>query len=318
MPNSSTAVKRARLLIVLAAVLWSLGGLFMRVLQRDTFLGVHDPALSPLQIAFYRALFAGLVFIPLLRPRDLTFRPQMVLMVGFFAAMNVLFLSALALGAAANAILLQNTAPFWVYLVCVYALGDAHDRRMLQTIMIGMLGVAVIVVGGWRRDGFERIEITAMALASALMYAGVIVCLRGLKDHSSLWLTALNQLGSALCLGAAMAALHGAAFWWEWASAPSVRQLLFLALFGSLQMALPYALFTHGLKHISSQEATAIALIEPLLNPLWAFLISPETDTPPVSTWIGGGLILGALAQRYVFGRVPERPGEPRLPEIID
>ena len=44
----------------------------------------------------------------------------MPLMVGLFAAMNALFISAIALGTSANAILLQNTAPFFVYLVSVY------------------------------------------------------------------------------------------------------------------------------------------------------------------------------------------------------
>jgi drug/metabolite transporter (DMT)-like permease len=135
------------------------------------------------------------------------------------------------------------------------------------------------------------------------MYGGVIICLRSLKDHSSMWLTTLNHLGSAFCLGGAIAILHGPAFWWEWASLPSAGQLAFLAVFGSLQMALPYALFARGLRHLHPQEAGMIALIEPLLNPLWAYLVSPETDTPPSATWIGGGLIIGALAWRYLSSR---------------
>jgi drug/metabolite transporter (DMT)-like permease len=127
--------------------------LLTRLLQKDTILGVHEPALSPLQIAFYRALFAGLVFVPLLRRRDLTFRPTMLAMVACFAVMNALFLSAMALGPAANAILMQNTAPFWVYLACVYFLGERADRRSFHAILIGMAGIAVIIGGGWARDG---------------------------------------------------------------------------------------------------------------------------------------------------------------------
>ncbi|MCE9532033.1 MAG: DMT family transporter [Planctomycetes bacterium] len=295
----AATVNRARLCIVLAALLWSLGGLFTRVLSRDTFLGVNQPALSGLQIAFYRALFAGLVFIPLLRRRDLTYRPLMFLMVGCFSCMNALFITAMVLGSAANAILLQNSAPFWVYFFCVYALGEAHDRQMFKAILIGMAGVLVIILGGWVREGFGRVEITSMALLSALMYGGVILCLRELRDHSSMWLTTQNHLGSALCLGAAIAIIHGPVFWWDWTTTPTVRQLAFLAFFGSVQMALPYALFARGLKHVSPQEAGMITLLEPLLNPLWTYMIAPETDTPPITTWIGGLLIVGALAWRY-------------------
>ena len=126
--SAPPTVAGGRLCIVVAAVLWSLSGLFTRLMQKPTSLELHDPALTPLQFAFFRALFAGLVMIPLVRPRDLRFRPPMPVMVGCFAIMNALFLSALALGSAANAILLQNTAPFFVVIATVLKLLDALLR----------------------------------------------------------------------------------------------------------------------------------------------------------------------------------------------
>ena len=56
------------------------------------------------------------MLVPALRPRDFSFRPVMVGMVACFAVMNALFVSALAGGTAANAIVLQYTAPMWMYL----------------------------------------------------------------------------------------------------------------------------------------------------------------------------------------------------------
>src|SRR5437660_4075455 len=106
MTSSPAELTRGRVCLVAAAVLWSLSGLFTRLLQKDTPLGLHTPALTPLQIAFYRALFAGLVFVPALRRRDIRFRPLMGVMVVCFALMNALFISSIALGSAANAILL--------------------------------------------------------------------------------------------------------------------------------------------------------------------------------------------------------------------
>jgi drug/metabolite transporter (DMT)-like permease len=304
-PSKTADVNRGRLCLVLAAVLWSLSGLLTRLLQKETILGVHEPALSPLQIAFYRALFAGLIFVPLLRRADLTFRPLMLGMVACFAAMNALFLSAMALGPAANAILMQNTAPFWVYLVCVYILGEQSDRRSFQAILIGMAGVGIIIGGGWVRDGFGKVEVTAMALASGFLYGGVILCLRELRGHSSTWLTTQNHLGSAICLAIAVLAIHGPAYLWGWVTTPTARQMLLLAIFGVVQMGLPYFLFARGLRSVSPQEAGTITLLEPILNPLWAYLISPATETPPPTTWIGGLLILGALAWRYAPRRSP-------------
>ena len=275
-----------RLCVALAALLWSLSGAFVKILTRDTPLGLGAPPVAGLQIAFYRALFAGLVLLPALRPRDLSFRPLMLMMVGCFAAMNALFVSAMAGGTAANAILLQYTGPMWMYLASVWWLGEPPDRRSSVALVIGLLGVAVIVWGG-RQEA--QLPVIAIALGSGLAYAGVVVCLRALREASSRWLTVLNQVVSALVL---------VPFLWLWAPPhPTAEQLAVLFLFGAVQMALPYWLLSHGLRSVSPQEAGTITLLEPILNPLWAYLVAGERPSP--FTFVGGAFIVGALAWRY-------------------
>src|ERR1700716_823084 len=102
----SSSPTPGRLCIVVVAQLWSISGAFTKVLTKDTALGLNAPEVTPLQIAFFRVLFAGAVLVPTLRRRDLSFRPTMLPMVATFAIMNATFVSALALGTAANAILL--------------------------------------------------------------------------------------------------------------------------------------------------------------------------------------------------------------------
>jgi drug/metabolite transporter (DMT)-like permease len=297
-----------RFCIALAAVLWSLSGFLTRLLQKPTILDIHEPALSPLQIAFYRALFAGLFLLPMLRPRDIRFRPLMPVMVATFAAMNAMFISAMALGAAANAILLQNTAPFFVFVASVFLLGEPADRRSLYALIIGVLGMTIIVAGSGELG--TRLDVTLMGLGSGITYAIIVLCLRHMRGESPQWLIVQNQLGSAICLGLAILICNGFAFWIDWLTAPTWRQLLLLLGFGSIQMGLPYWLFARGLRSVSPQEAGAITLLEPMLNPLWAYLISPETDTPAETTWIGGALILGALAYRYLPKAIHHRVTE--------
>jgi drug/metabolite transporter (DMT)-like permease len=62
-------------------------------------------------------------------------------------------------------------------------------------------------------------------------------------------------------------------------------------------MGLPYWLMSRGLRSVSPQEAGAITLLEPILNPVWAYLVANEE--PPLATVFGGLFILGALAWRY-------------------
>jgi len=148
-----------------------------------------------------------------------------------------------------------------------------------------------------------QIAILFMGVGSGLVYAGVMVFLRVLRDVSSAWLVSLNLLGTAATLGAYMLITAGPVGLWEWASTPSPQQLAVLAVFGVVQMAIPYWLFARGLRVVRPHEAGIITLLEPLLNPVWAYLVTPEKDTPTLPMLIGGGFILGALAWRYVPGR---------------
>lgn len=291
-PSSET---RGRVCVALAAILWSTSGAFTKVLTQDTAFGLNEPPLDtyvlagyrlPLQIACYRTLFAGLVLVPTLRPRDITLRSTMILMALFFTLMNATFISAMALGTAANAILLQYSAPLWVYLAGILWLGEKPDWRSTVAMWAGLAGIGIIVAGGWTEGDLGVIVI---ALVSGLAYGGVLVCLRILRTESASWLTAWNHLLSGLVLVPLLVSL----------TPPSGAQLTVLVFYGALQMGLPYWLMAKGLRSVTPQEAGTISLLEPLLNPLWAYLVSPATEAPEWYTWLGGGVILAALGWRY-------------------
>lgn len=305
MPVFGSPVARARACLVLAAVLWSLGSLFMRVLREPLGLGLESPSISPVQIAFYRGLFGGIIMLALVRQADMRVRPVMMGMVVAFTAMSALYLSALGLGAAANAIFLQNTAPVWVYLFAVLLLGEPVERRGIQTVVLATAGAIVIVAGGWPRHASppqarEEVLVLFMGLGSGVVYAIVVMFLRVLREYATAWLVALNLLGTALTLALFVLITEGPDRFVAWVAAPSLRQLAVLAVFGMVQMALPYWLFTRGLRSVSAPEAAIITLIEPLLNPIWAYLITPSKDSPTAPMILGGSMILMALIWRYI------------------
>ena len=282
--SSLPSLTHGRLCIVFAAILWSLSGGFSKVLTKETALGLNRPEVQGFSIAFYRALFAGLVLLPALRRQDVSFRWLMLLMVACFAVMNITFVTALTAGSAANAILLQYTGPMWMYLASVRWLGEPPDRRSLFSLGVGVIGILVIV--GGEGQG-EQLPILLIGLGSGLAFAGVILCIRMLRSASSRWLTIVNHLVSALLLLPVI--------WFL--GAPTPAQFVCLFLFGALQMGFPYWLVARGLRVVSPQEAGMITLLEPLLNPCWAYLVAAEIPQPP--TFVGGGFILGALAWRY-------------------
>jgi drug/metabolite transporter (DMT)-like permease len=286
--HAAPSLVRGRLLIVAAALLWSLSGLFKCVLKHKTPLSLGPEPVDDLAIAFYRVLFAGLVLLPTLRRDSITFRPAMLGMVAFFAAMNITFVLALTRGKAANAILLQYTAPLWIYLAGIWWLGEKPSLRGWTSLFIGLIGIGVLMWGG--REEADP-GVMGLGLASGVFYAGVVIFLRVLREEASSWLVVLNHLGAALVV-APLLLYRG----WPM---PTAAQLGVVALFGAVQMGLPYVLMARGLRVVSSQEAGVITLLEPLLNPVWAYLVAPDTEAPTKYTFLGGAFILGALAWRY-------------------
>jgi drug/metabolite transporter (DMT)-like permease len=295
MEAQSISLAKGRLLVLSAAILWSLSGAFTKVLTQESSFHMGPSPVTGIQIAFYRAFFAGLSLVPVLRPQAIAFRPLMVVMVLCFASMNVLFVLAMAWGKAANAILLQYTAPMWMYLASIWLLREKPDHKSTVALVIGLFGIGVIICGGWKE---AQVLVVTIALGSGVSYAGVVLCLRALRGVSAPWMTVLNHLSAALVLVPVLVVLRP--------GVPSFSQLAVLFLFGAVQMALPYWLMARGMRVVSPQEAGTITLLEPLLNPVWAYLVAPETEVPSVFTYFGGACILGALGWRYW----PRRKGQ--------
>ncbi len=294
LPDSSTSpalprnLLRARLAVVAAALLWSTSGLFAKATIFDDWPSEQRGLL----LAFWRALFGGLVLLPSVRrPR---WRPALVPMTLVFAVMNVSYLCAVVLTTAANAIWLQMTAPAWVMLIGFLFLGDRPTRVERLQLALGIVGVAVILFS--LAPSTEALPHNAVGVASALVsgitYAGVVMFLRRLRDENAAWLISLNLLVTAALLlpyVIYVAAVDG--------RYPTTTQLAILAAFGALQIGLPYLLFAYGLKNIPSQDAAGLALLEPVLMPLWVLLAWAEE--PTTATIVGASLILCGLICRY-------------------
>jgi drug/metabolite transporter (DMT)-like permease len=267
---------QARLLVVASALLWSLSGFFVKAPYFD---GWPGPTL-----AFWRAAFACLLLWPLVRQPCWAW--QLVPMSATFAAMNYAYLTSMAEGSAANAIWLQCTGQVWVLLFGVFVFKEHAVWRDWLFVAFAAAGVGVILYHESRGVAFAAV---GWGLASGLLYGGVVLSLRQLRELDPVWLAAVNHLVTAVVL--APFALTAGPF-------PSGLQWLLLAALGVVQMGLPYVLFAHGLKRIPGHEAIGIGMIEPILVPLWVFLA--WGDRPAWWTFVGGAFILAGLALRYL------------------
>jgi drug/metabolite transporter (DMT)-like permease len=265
------------LLVALCALLWSTSGFFVKA---PYFAGWPGPTM-----AFWRAAFACVLLWPLVRQPRWTWK--LVPMTLIFAAMNYTYLTSMAKGSAANAIWLQCTGQVWVLLIGVFVFKEKAVWRDWAFVVCAATGVAIILYYESKGVAFEAV---LWGLAAGVLYGGVVLSLRQLRDHNPVWLAALNHLVTAFVL--ATLAFSGSHF------PTAAHQWLLLAAFGMLQMGLPYILFAHALRRIPGHEAMGIGMIEPILVPVWVYLA--WGDPPAWWTLAGGALILGGLTLRYL------------------
>ncbi len=286
---------RGRVLVLTAAVLWSTSGFFAKAPLFEEW---------PLEqrgvcLAFWRALFACLLLVPLVRRPRLTW--GLLPMTLMFAAMNYTYLTSMTHTTAANAIWLQNVAPVWVFLIGVFLFRESVHPGDWALVLCGALGVGFILFFEARG---EQLTGVLYGLASSVFFAGVVLSVRQLRNIDPAWLIALNLATTAVLLGPW--ALTGGTL-------PSAKQFGYLTAFGMFQLGLPYLLFARGVRRISGHEASGIALLEPILVPVWVFLAWGNASTyqpPKWWTYVGGGLILLGLLLRY-SPLAPRRAAKP-------
>ena len=258
-----------------AALLWSLAGVFIKFLS-----------LAPLAIVFYRSFFALLFFAFFVRrgvamPRG----PLLVSMASYTVAISA-FVSANKITSAANAIVLQYTAPIFVFVMIHFLFREKIAGISWASLFFGMLGIAVICAGSAGQPDAAGV---AMALLSGLLFAIYMVSLRYLEKVNPGTLTFLNNLACCLVLLPFVKSELSVSFGEVW----------IVAVMGIVQLGIPYWLFSKGLETVPLQEASLIVLIEPVLNPIWVALAIGEV--PSKATLAGGGLILASLAFRYLW-----------------
>ena len=262
-------------LLLLTALGWSLGGVLMK--------SVDWP---PFAVGGGRGLVAA-VFLLAVRGRTLrfTWTPLQLGTAVAYTGCTILFAAATKLTTAANAILLQYTAPVWVALLGAWWLGERARRADWWTIAVTFVGLGVFFYDGLQ---FNHLPGILLATASGVSFAVLIVLLRKQGAGSTIEAVILgNLLGFLLGLPAICTA--------PWPDAPSLIALLLL---GVVQLGIPYLLYTHAIRHVTALEAVLIPVIEPILNPIWVLLLIGERPSP--LSLLGGAIVLGAVTLRAV------------------
>lgn len=282
---------RAVLQLVAASLCWSLAGVLIK------YVAATWPGLA---VAGGRGAIAALFLVLTNRGLRFHFSRDQVIGAAGYAACTITFCTATTLTSAANAILLQYTAPIWVALLGAWFLGERATRADWITIAVALGGMALffkdsLTLGHAGGD--------ALAVFSGVCFAAMTVALRRQKDGSAIESIILGNLiafvvGLPWILRAPMLAPAG------WAA---------LAALGVVQLGMSYWLYARAIRHVTALEAVLIPVIEPILNPVWVLVFMHEQP----SRWAmaGGAIVLAAVTLRAVSSiRSRARPRPAAIP----
>ncbi|WP_438480351.1 DMT family transporter [Oleiharenicola lentus] len=263
-------------LLLVAALGWSLAGVLFKLVDWPPFAAAGG-----------RGLVAA-VFLLAIGGRSLrfTWSPLQIGTAIAYAGCTVLFAAANKLTTAANAILLQYTAPVWVALFGAWLLNERAKRADWITIAVTFLGMALFLYEGLRLNNLLGIT---LAILSGVCFGAMPVLMRKQKDSSPLEPIILgNVLGFLIGLPAMLSA----------GALPSTQSIVAILILGIVQLAIPYLLYARAIRHVTALEAVLIPIVEPILNPLWVMLFIGER--PSALALTGGAIVIGAVTIRAI------------------
>lgn len=258
------------LCVFLASVAFSTGGLFMKLIPWH-----------PLAINGARNLIGSAVIgvYLLIRRHKIVISRQVIIGALSLIGVTTLFAIANKLTTAANAIVLQFTAPVFVILLMALLYGVKPKKADIITCIAVLLGVCLFFVDGIRAGNWLG---NLAALASGVCYAGVFMMNAG-KDADALSSCFLGQLSAGIIFSPLCAAETDF-------SPPTVAAVLAL---GIIQVGMAYILFSEGIKHTPPVSASLITGLEPIMNPTWVALFYGETISG--LSIVGSVIVIGSI-----------------------
>jgi DME family drug/metabolite transporter len=270
-----------RLQVLLTAVIFSTGG---AVIKATSFTGW--------QVAGLRCGIAAAAIL-LLMPDSRRGWTRRSWLVGVaYAGALICYALANKLTTAANTIFLCSTSPVYVLLLGPVLLKEPIRRRDLLLVVLFGLGLGLVFLDS------ETVYATApdplkgnvLAVLSGLFFALIVIGFRWLgrdaaqkRGSASSAMVAGNLIGFAVCLPAALPL-----------GTPTALDWGLVVYLGVVQIGVAYLLFAAALRRIPALEASLLILLEPVLNPIWAWWLHGERPGPLAIT--GAGLILLATA----------------------
>jgi len=269
-----------RLQILATAVLFSTGGAAIKATQLDSW-----------QVACFRSGIAALVLLVALPSARRGWKPRIV-PVGFaYACALTAYVGANKLTTAANTIFLYSAVPLYVLILGPWLLKEPFRRRDGIVVAAFLVGMTLCFLGTETPVDTAPMpfEGNVLATVGGFCFALTVMGLRwigrdsrGEENSSVPAVVSGNIIAFLVCLPMAVPVGTFHAPDWGW-----------VFYLGSVQVGLAYVLLTRAVRTVPAMEVSLLLLVEPALNPIWAWAMHDER--PATWTMGGGAVILVAI-----------------------
>lgn len=266
------AKRHAILLMATCAGMWSIAGIFIKMIPWNPFV-----------IAGFRSLFASAVIAIYIKAAKIPFVINKSSIVsGVMLAMTFLaFVTANKLTTAANAIVLQFTAPVFIVIISSIVYRQRFRRVDILAVVVTIFGISLCF---FDQLGAGSLLGNLVGVMSGVFMAGMFVTTGNADDDSRMSGILLGQLFTAL-IGVPVAFFTDTPI-----SRTAVASILVLAV---VQLGIPYIFYGLAARHCPPLVCCLISALEPLLNPVWVFLFDGEAPGP--SSLVGGIVVIATV-----------------------
>ena len=274
--------------MVLTACMWSLGGIFIKLISWNPFL-----------IAGIRSAISGSIMAMYMAAIHVGFKLNRY---SFLAGIGLglsatLFTIANKLTTAANAIVLQYTAPIFILILSAVLFRQKLRKREVCVVLIAMAGMVLFFFdqlspGNILGNIFGILAGVFLALMFVMVgkggdddstrMSGILIA------HMITMLIGVPVGAFATVTGAGAAVLESAA-----AASPLHMEILYVLILGVFQLGIPYVLYGIASKDCTPLACSLIGMLEPLLNPVWVAIFIGEV--PGMFALIGAIIIIAIV-----------------------
>ena len=259
-------------LLILTGVLWSTAGFMIKVIPWP-----------PMAIAGLRSGFAATVIFFYSRPKDFTFGNNTWGGALFYALMVICFVTANKMTTAGNVNLIQYAADVYVALFGFSFKGEKSTKVDWLAIIIILTGLGCFFLDDL---SFDQLWGNTVALFSGFGFAGLTLFMRKQKHGRPI---------DSVLLGNLITFLLCSPFYRQGITL-EIEPWAIIIFLGVIQLGLAYIFYSTAIKYVSALDAIIYPVIEPIFNPMFAFLVLGEAMGSTAQ--IGGVLVLSGVIGR--------------------